>query len=118
MIKLNNILYNKMQLQAEEAKEQGLTKLADSVEYAINDMPITRQKLEYSFEEMNQKIHKDLWKIATTLISYYNLDSVDIDKIDKTLVSWSEKLVDDLEKTLQITDNIKSPLEYKLPGEK
>lgn len=117
MIKLNNIVYDKMQLQADEAKEQGMTKLGESVESAINDMRTLRKKSEYSHEEMNDNIHKNLWKIAATLVEYYNVDSIDIEKVDKTLVSWAERIVDDLEKTLQITNTIRGPLEPKLPGE-
>lgn len=118
MIKLNRTAYCKMELQAEEAKNQGMIKLADAVNHAINDIKLTTNKNEYSFEEMDTQIHRDLWSIATTLAGYYNVENVDIEKVDKTLVSWAEKLVDDLEKTLQISDTIKGPLEPKLPGEK
>jgi biopolymer transport protein ExbB/TolQ len=124
MIILKNSVYNKIKLQADEAKEQGMNKLAKAVESAIDEKrnltPFTNKKeqAQYSFQEMSENVHKDLWKIAATLVAYYDVENVDISKIDKTLVSWAEKLVDDLEKTLQITDTIKGPFEPKLPGEK
>jgi len=117
MIKLNNTIYNKMQLQSEEAKEQGLLKLAESVKNAIGDSYNMDHKLEYSSEDLDKQIHRYLWKIATTLTAFHNLESIDIEKVDKTLISWADKIVNDLEKTLQIPNTIKGPLEPKLPGE-
>lgn len=117
MIKLNNKIYYKMQLQVEEAKEQGMTKLAESVEYAIDNLHSTYYKTQFSSEEMNQNVHKNLWKIATTLVAFHNIESVNIEKIDEVLISWAEKIINDLEKTLQVSDIIKGPLEPKLPGE-
>ena len=69
-MKLNETIYRKLIAQAEEAREQGLTKLADSIFEAIGSeeepMPI-----EYSYTKLQDDIHLDLWKLATRIALYY-----------------------------------------------
>lgn len=116
MIKLHNKIYKKLQLQADEAKEQGMVKLAEAVDNAIGKES-TANKIEYSSNELNDDIHKDLWKVATKLMIFHDIDSVNIETIDKTLISWASRMIDDLEKTLQISNTVKGAVEPKLPGE-
>lgn len=116
MKKLNSIIYKKLQLQAEEAEEQGMIKLASAVFDAIGD-EYYGATLPYSPDQLQNDIHQDLWKIATKLITYHNLNSANIEKIDDVLLSWSEKITNDLEKTFNVNNNIKGPLEPLLAGE-
>ena len=115
MIKLNNIIYNKLQLQIEEAKDQGLFSLAEAVTEAIGDESREKQ-ITYSSEQINEDIHKDLWKIAAKIIMYHDLNGVNIEGIDQTLISWADKILNDLETTLNVSNKV-GPLEPKLPGE-
>lgn len=108
---MNSILYNKLLLQAEEAEKRGMIKLAEAVKESVD-----LNSDEYSYDQLQDDIHQDMWKIASKILTYYDINSVDIEKLDKSLESWATKLVDDLEITLD-TNHLKSPMEPKIPGE-
>lgn len=114
MVTLNEVLKNKLFLQAEEAKEQGMTKLGQAIMDAVDEAPAEEK---YSYSQMNDEIHSDLWKIATRLLKYYNLQSVNAEQLDKVVVAWSDKLVEDLELSLGVDEVISNPNDVKLPGE-
>ncbi len=116
-MKKNSVIYNKLVLQAKEAKEQGMTKLAEAVENAIW-IESTLEQPEYSYEQMENDVHSHLWAAATKLIEYYDLKSANIEKIDEVLLSLASKVIDNLERALDVSDFVKGPLEPKLFGEK
>lgn len=116
MTKLNSTIYRKLMAQAEEAKEQGLVKLANSIIDAIGEAP-EEELTEYSYGQFQDDVHKDLWKLATRLMVYYDVESADASKIDKTLLSWASKITDDLEASLEINPSLIGPLDPKVPGE-
>ncbi len=111
---MNKIINDRLKLQAEQAERQGMIKLAK----AVNEIVVASlDKKEYSYSEMNDEIHKDLWKIASKLITYYDLNNIDIEKMNSSLVSWAETIIDDIERTLEVDNVVKGPLEVKLFGE-
>lgn len=111
---MNKILYNKLLLQAEEAKARGMVKLAESIMDTAN---LNENFNEYSYSQLQDDVYKDMWKIASRLLTYYDINGVNIEKLDESLESWATKLVDDLEVTLNIDHLLKSPMEPKVPGE-
>ncbi len=115
MKKLNETIYRKLYAQAEEAKAKGMTKLASDIFEAIGPYS-NEEKSEYSYAQLQEDIHRDLWKVATRLLHYYDLKSVDAEKLDEEIIRWASNLTDDLEHTLKI-DSVVGPLEPKLPGE-
>lgn len=116
-MKLNKIAYNKLVLQAQEAKELGLTELADAVLNSVGATPREEDAPHtYSSEELNQDIHRQLWKIAMYLGEYHDLFSLDIQRIDEVIKWATENLRKDLENSMGVT-NVIGPLEPKLPGE-
>ncbi len=116
MSKLDPIIYNKLLLQAEEARDQGMVKLADAITEAIGSMSNNKQEGQ-TYSSLQEDIHRDLWKIATKLIGFYGLDSVDALKVDTAVASWMTKTIDEIENTLEVGEVVKGPLEPKLPGE-
>jgi hypothetical protein len=116
MTKLNSTIYNKLLVQAQEAKEQGFTKLASNILEIIGDEPQEEQS-EYSYGELQNDIHKDLWSVATRLMTYYDVDSADAMKIDDTIIVWASKITDDLENVMNIDPKTIGPLEPKIFGE-
>ena len=116
-MKLSSIIYNKLLLQAEEAKEHEMTKLASAIEEAIGEMP-SDDKKEYTYNKLQDDIYNDLWKVATKIIAYYDVNSADVSKIDKVLDVYAEKMIDELETTLGVEEVVKGPFEPKVPGEK
>jgi hypothetical protein len=113
-MKLNSVVYNKLILQAEEAKELGLTKLASNILNSVGSFPDDSLK-EYSYEEMSDDIEQDLWKAATRVINYYKLNSVQAEKLDDSINVFSEKLIKELKETLNANDS--NTLEPKLLGQ-
>lgn len=116
-MKINKTIYNKLLLQAEEAKEQGMLKLANGILDAIGSYP-AEEKEEYSYDKLSEEIHKDMWKVATRLLAYYDIKSVDANLLDKSILSWASKIVNDLELTMGVSNLVKGASEPKLPGEK
>jgi len=117
MKKLDSVIYNKLLLQAEEARDQGMVKLADAIVEAIGS-EASSEKQEYTYNELYSDIHHDLWKIAKKLMIYYDVDSVDALKVDAAIISWMSKTIDEIEKELEVDEVVKGPLEPKLPGER
>src|SRR5690606_23657938 len=108
---MNDILKNKLLLQPDEAHEQGMTKLANAIESSIEEDTFS------SYAEVEKKIHQDLWKIATRLMSHYDMESVNAEKLDHVISGWTERIVSDLELSLSVDEQVRSPYEIKVPGE-
>jgi len=116
MRKINPIIYQKLLLQAEEAREQGLTKLADRIMNVINSEDKDLAE-EYSYSQLKEDFHRDLWKLAKRHIVFYDLESVDVLKLDKVIVALAAKTIDELEVELEVDSIVKGAHEPKLFGE-
>lgn len=115
-MKINQTVYKKLLAQAEEAKEQGFEKLADGIINAIGSYPNDEIE-EYTYAQLQDDLHRDLWKVATRLVYYYDLQSVDALKLEQTLVSWASNMLNDLEVTLNVDNVIVGATEPKVPGQ-
>lgn len=116
MKKMNEIIYHKLCLQAQEAYQQDMIKLSSALNHAVESEYSVASN--YSYDELTDDIHQDLWKIATKVLTYYDLKTVDAAKVDQVLLSLSSSIIDNLERTLEVTEITKGPFEPKLPGEK
>lgn len=115
-MKLNETMYNKLLIQAQEAKEQGLTKLATGVLDAIGPCPRDEVK-ECYYEDMKDSIYNDLWKSAAKLMAYYDLDSAQIEKLGETIDFCTSTVIGEMERTLGVDNLVKGPFEPNIPGE-
>lgn len=115
MKKLSSVMYNKLFLQAEEAKEQGMPKLANSILEAIGPYPADEVE-DYTFAEMENDFHKGLWKLASQLMAYYGVQSADAERVDAIVVAHAEKMIDELENEFKLFGSI-GVSEPLLPGE-
>jgi hypothetical protein len=116
MKKLNSVVYNKLLLQAHEAKEQGLKKLAQGILGALTPAP-EDEKVSYGSGDLNNDIYHGLWALSTNVIKYYDLQSVDAEKVNEIIEIFAEKFISDLETSLGVDSGTVGPLEPKLPGE-
>lgn len=121
-MKLNKIAYNKLVLQAQEAKELGLNELADVVLNSIGPTPRDeKEAYVYSSEQLQDDMNKFLWKMAISTAEYHDLKSLDIQKIDEVIKWAAKQVLADLESCMDGGDGISrtgiGPLEPKLPGE-
>ena len=116
MKKIGSVLYNKLLLQAQEAKDQGLTVLSERILEAIGPQPDDSVQT-YSHVELKEDIHRDLWKIASKLFVFYDLASVDAQSVDRDIIRWTAKTLDELERTLGVDKIVKGSNEPDLPGE-
>jgi hypothetical protein len=71
MKRLNSVIYNKLMVQAEEAKIQGMEKLAHNILGAICGSP-DDEAIQYSIGEMQEEVHHELWKLASHILKYYD----------------------------------------------
>ena len=113
---LNSIIYNKLVLQAEEAREQNLIKLADAVVGLLDPEP-NDQKFLYSYAELEEDIYQQLWKAARDILIYHDLDSVQIEKINPIIESFASSLLNELEVSLDVDERF-GPIEPKVAGQK
>lgn len=116
MKKLNSVIYNKLLAQAEEAKAQGLTKLASGILEAIGPYP-NDESSEYTYSELKEDINRDMWKMATRLMHYYDIESLDAEKLNETMIAVASKMLEELERAMNVDSVIVGPLEPKVPGE-
>lgn len=115
MKKLNSIIYQKLLLQAEEAKDQNLTKLASNIMGALELDP--EDNVNYASTELINDIHNGLWKLSTCVLKYNNLSSVDAEKLDDILEVLAYKFVNEIEESLGVDKLKPGTLEPLVPGE-
>lgn len=116
MKKLNEVIYNKLILQAEEAKEVGLTKLGKAVLSSVGATPReSDEEFTITADQMKEKIYENLWKAAMEVLVYHDVESADIQKLDDALAYLTNKFVLEVQAALDVEDIGK--LEPKLPGE-
>lgn len=106
-----------MLLQASEAKELGFEKLAEHVLSVMG--PVAREEKErvvYSSNELNDDVRKKLWKIAVDLITYHDVDGVDIQRVDDAILHLASIVTREIEKAIDSEAKV-GGLEPLLPGE-
>lgn len=117
MIKLNSTIYRKLLAQAEEAKEQGMEILADNIKNAIGYEEPIDEPQEYSYMQLQDDVYKEAWKLAAQIIKYYNLKTVNAEKLNDTILLCADKMIADVEHTLGVSSVVIGELEPKVPGE-
>jgi len=115
-MKINKTLYNKLLLQAEEAKLHGMVKLASDVVNSI-DAFSEENAQEYSHDQMESDISSDAWKMATRIFNYYQVKTADIEKLNKIIIECSDNFIKSLEKEINKSGSLIGKSEPNLPGE-
>ena len=116
MKKLNSVVYNKLLLQAEEAKDREMVKLASALMNTMGPMPEDEQVI-YNFSELQTDVYQGLWKLAACIIKYHDLESVDAEKVHEVLEALATKVIEEVEQSLSVDNTHVGPLEDKVPGE-
>lgn len=117
MKKLNSTIYNKLLLQAEEAKDLNMVKLATGILNSIGSMP-EEDKMSYNYNELEDDVYQGLWKLASCVIKYHDLESVDAEKVHEVLEIFASKLIENIEQSLSIDNTQIGPLETKVAGQR
>lgn len=115
MNKLNGVIYQKLLLQAQEAKLREMKKLSNAILSGLGPTS-AEEKVTYSSKDLEEDVYKGLWKLAFDVIGYHDLESADIEKIDKIISFASENFIKEVEKVLDVDGKI-GPNEPKLPGQ-
>lgn len=116
MKKLNSVIYHKLLLQSNEAKTQGMTKLASGIINALGPMTEDEQ-VQYNHAQLRDEVYSEMWKMATHVIKYYDVKSADASKIHDRLEALADRFIEELEQSLEVEDVVAGPLEAPLPGE-
>lgn len=109
-------MYHKLIIQANEAKVRGLTKLASAIFNAVGAVP-EDENVHYNYQQLENDIYQGMWRLATHVIKYYDVDSADAGKVNDRIEVLAGKFLQDLETSLGVDGVISGPLETKLPGE-
>ena len=110
MKKLNSIIYHKLLLQANEAKFQGMTKLASGIVNALGPMT-EEEQIEYHYAQLREEVYHELWKVATHVIKYYDVSSADAIQLHDRLEVLADKFLQELEQSLGVEEVAAGPLE-------
>ena len=116
MSKLNTTIYRKLLACAQEAEEQGMVKLASNIKEAIGTEP-TDTPEPYSYGDMENDVHRELWKAATHLARYWGVNKMDVQKLDNSILIWAAELIDEVEHSLGVGPDVVGPLDPKVPGQ-
>jgi hypothetical protein len=116
MKKLNPVVYQKLLLQAEEAKDRKMIKLANGILSSLTPTPEDEQ-LSYDYDQLQDDVYQDLWKAATCILKYYDVKSADAEKIHEALEAVASKLIEEVEHSLSVKHTQVGPLEPKVPGQ-
>jgi hypothetical protein len=116
MKRLNSVIYNKLLAQAEEAKDQDMKQLASGIMGVLTPMP-EDEFTTYSSDQLNEDIYNDLWKVAANIIKYYDLSSVDAEKIHEAIELSGKTVLGTVCASLNVDPDSIGPIEPKLPGE-
>ena len=116
MKKVNDVVYQKLLLQAAEAKDCNMTKLSSGILNSLGSMP-EDERITYNFNELEADVYRGLWKMAVCVIKYHDLQSVDAEKIHEVLEALASKVIEEVEQSLSVDNAQVGPLEAKVPGE-
>ncbi len=116
MKKLNQTVHRKLVAQAQEARGRGLVKMGQDILDAVGPESMSEPE-EYSYSQLKEDIKSDLWKSATRLMGHYNVDSVDAEKVQKTIEALAFDVVSELEDILDVDPADPGTLDPKVPGE-
>src|SRR5580658_2582879 len=105
MTKLTKHAYNRLMLQAEEAKELGMKNLAGAVFDAIGAIPC-EDTIVYGEEDLQADAYRALWKVAADIVAYHNAKSADIIVIDRIVNNMAHTVVTAIETELGVDGNI------------
>jgi hypothetical protein len=116
MKQLNSVIYNKLIIQAEEAKAQGMTKLAHNILGSICGSP-NDEEIQYSIGDMQDEIQHELWRLASNVLKYYDTKSVDALKLNDIIESLADKFIEGVGGVIKTNAVIAGPFEPPVPGE-
>lgn len=116
MAKINTTLYRKLAAQAEEAKAQGMVKLAERITHAIEPNSHSDEE-EYSYNQLKDDACLEVWNLAAHVMRYYNLESVNAEKLEETILISASNMISEIENTLGVDSSKPGSLEPKVPGE-
>ena len=113
-------LWNRLCAQAQEAKEQGLTKIATNLENQLTEIGNNgkirdeKTKFSYSNESFEHDVHQALWSIAIRAADFYQ-KSFDSKKIQTIIEKTATDLISDLR--IEISPDGVGANEPSIPGE-
>lgn len=106
-----------MALQAMEAEDNGMVKLAETVKHVLRDSVFGDHIEVYSYSELKDDVKKSLWKTAMHVMQYHDIDSLDIQKFDEKMETLAEKYVKDIETAIGKKESDIGPHEPSVPGQ-
>ena len=98
---MKKIVYKKLLLQAEEARDRGFDKLASGILKAISSEPEDLE-VEYSASDLQKDVYDQLWALVNNVIEHHDIESVDSEKLDSVIEQLSIDVIEQLESALGV----------------
>lgn len=120
MTSINAQLLKRLNLQANEAKQQGKVELASHINTQLvkcaSKVINENSDFSYSNVEFNHDVKEKLWDVLLTCASFYDLKSINTEKMDQVIEKFANEFVNEI----RIANNVESVIgkfEEKLLGQ-
>lgn len=117
MKKISQQLRDRMILQAQEAKEQGLTKLAEAAFVGVMMPGFGNETNSFNYDELTEVVQHSLWRAATQVAVYHDVFNVDIQKLEPIIKDAADRLIAEIKASYGVKEQF-GPFEEKVLGQK
>lgn len=114
---ITETLHKRLVAQSEEAKIQGLTKVASHIDEKVAEAKVRKDDAiyVYSDEEFKKDVEKALWDAALRVADFHNT-TFDASEVQNIVDKYSEELISDLRVLANVEHGV-GVFEPTIPGE-
>ena len=118
MKQISTHLRDKLLLQAQEAHQQGLTKLGEGVIAAVATpfSPALEVSETFNYYELTEAVQYGLWLGAMQVANYHDLPNLDIQKMEPIIVEAAAQFIQQIERSYDVEEKL-GPFEEKVMGQ-
>lgn len=108
----------RLNAQTQEAKIQGLSKIASQLDTVIKDCPTRKndESYTYSYTDFKNDVENLLWKIAIRSADFYG-GTIDAVQVDDTISKVAALVIDSMRHITSSNDKVIGANEPNIPGE-
>ncbi len=117
MKKMGQQLRDRLLLQAEEAKAQGIDDLMSGVwRMVIATDPENKYTDTFNHDELSLAVQRSLWEATGKIATYHDLSMIDIQKMRPLIAEAAEKFINQIECSCDVENKL-GPFEETVPGQ-
>ena len=116
MKKMGQQLKDRLVLQAQEAKTQGMEHLSDGIFRMIMGVDIKETTNHFNYDELSKIVQQSLWEATGRIATYHDLPMVDVQRMMPLIAEAAEKFIREVERSYDVENKL-GPFEEDLPGQ-